>query len=559
MKSEPSSLINVLVISGGGFQGLAVVKGLLQAGNIRVVVADCYEENIGRYLAHRSYVVPLLAQAEELHKALLRICKAEDIRVIIPSTELELEFLAVRRRDFEARGIQVAVSSKEFLQSVCNKERLYELLKDEKLAGPKGINLGAGKTSYPILGKPKSGWGGKGQIVIHAAGELKHHALDELRKGYVWQPFLRKFVEYSADFAIGFAGHISEICLRERVRVSGGFAIVARERRDASVTRLVTRFARMAARRGGLGIFNVQVIRAGGRCFISDVNPRIGTSAVFNYGMRVNLPAFVCSSGNRPDGGRRPATRKSVTMVRYLEELFVQDERLDGIRGVVMDLDDTLINQKRWILDKLRGVHARFRSKLPAKEMFLARAMAILEEGNRSKLIDALCEAFHLGPGLREHLIQAYREFRPTNGHVFADVQPVLSELKRRGYKLAILTNNPPESQRQKIAACGLAKYFDAVVYARELGAEKPDARGYRHVASQLKLSPGKLVMVGDHLYGDIGGALNSGYGHAFFITRPGGFHNFDPGIFAEVSGCTDDFTTIQRLGDVLRHLRPVK
>jgi HAD superfamily hydrolase (TIGR01509 family) len=246
-------------------------------------------------------------------------------------------------------------------------------------------------------------------------------------------------------------------------------------------------------------------------------------------------------------------------MVRYLEELFVQDERLNRIRGVVLDLDDTLINQKRWILDKLRGVHAKFRRKLPALGIFLPKAVRILEEGNRSTLVDALCESFCLGPELRDQLVEAYRAFCPTNGHVFVDVPPVLSELKRRGYKLAILTNNPPKSQRQKIVASGLEDFFDAIVYARELGAEKPDKRSFRHVAGRLKLPPNTLVMVGDHLYTDIVAALQSGYRHGFFLTRPGGFLNFDLGVFEEVSGSERRFTVIPSLRDTLRYLRPIE
>ena len=40
--SDPAPLLNVLLVSGGGFQGLAVLKGLLATGSIRVVLADCH-------------------------------------------------------------------------------------------------------------------------------------------------------------------------------------------------------------------------------------------------------------------------------------------------------------------------------------------------------------------------------------------------------------------------------------------------------------------------------------------------------------------------------------
>ena len=73
--------------------------------------------------------------------------------------------------------------------------------------------------------------------------------------------------------------------------------------------------------------------------------------------------------------------------------------------------------------------------------------------------------------------------------------------------------------------------------------------------ADRLRLAPDELVMVGDHLYSDIAGALDSGYRHGFLLARPGGFFNFDVDLFAELSGPGRRFTAITSLRDLLRHL----
>src|SRR5437870_5445144 len=109
------------------------------------------------------------------------------------------------------------------------------------------------------------------------------------------------------------------------------------------VASLVLKF-RSLARHGGLGIFNLQIISAGSECFISDVNPRMGSSAVFGYGLGVNLPVFVCSPAAKVEPAGTHSLRRPLTMVRHLEELFVRNEGLDGIRGVIFDLDDTLLD-----------------------------------------------------------------------------------------------------------------------------------------------------------------------------------------------------------------------
>src|SRR5262249_24631660 len=138
-----------------------------------------------------------------------------------------------------------------------------------------------------------------------------------------------------------------------------------------------------------------------------------------------------------------------------------------------------------------------------------------------------------------------------------ADGRPTLDELRRRRYRLAILTNNPPASQAQKIAACGFQSQFDEIVYAADLNAEKPAKEGFRYLAKRLKLSPAALVMVGDNLYSYVTGAFAAFYQYAFFLTRKVGFFNFHLAIFYQLSGGEDRFTQINSLPDLLRYLKP--
>ena len=552
--SDSQEILNVLLVSGGGFQGLALIKGLLQAERVRVVVADCFAENVTRYFAHRSLVVPPLAQEEAFVSALRKICRDEDIGVIFPCTEHELDCLARHAAEFDAVGARVAVSRQDLLGRLCNKEDLYALLKEEGLPGPALVDIASDSVAWPLLGKPRKGWGGRGHVVLHTREALLTRPMVEWKKDYLWQAFLTGFVEYSVDFAIDFAGAVSELCLRERLRVSGGFAVVNRYEEEAQVRDLAGRFASAAVRRGGKGIFNLQILRADGRYFISDVNPRIGTSAAGDHAVGVNLPLFVCGTAS---GRQRVSPRASrpVTMVRYLEELLVVEELLMEVRGLVFDLDDTLMNQKHWIVGKLRGLHAQFKSRLPPESEFLASGLMIVEEGNRARLIDAMAEKFGWSGNLKSELIGAYRQITPA-ARVYVDVWPALAELRRRGYRLAILTNNPPESQRQKLQACGMQDTFAAVVYAAELEAEKPAVRGFTEVAARLGVPPRELVMIGDHLYRDVAGALKAGYRHAFLMVREGGFFNFDVEIGQELAGIEQRFTRISQLRDLLRYLR---
>ena len=56
-------MLTVLVVSGGGFQGLGILSALRAIGGVRAVVADLYPDSPGRYLADAFHAVPPVADA----------------------------------------------------------------------------------------------------------------------------------------------------------------------------------------------------------------------------------------------------------------------------------------------------------------------------------------------------------------------------------------------------------------------------------------------------------------------------------------------------------------
>ncbi|HEV3022159.1 MAG TPA: ATP-grasp domain-containing protein, partial [Pirellulales bacterium] len=383
---------NVLVVSGGSFQGQALLKGLAASAQVRSVLADCFDQTVGGYLAHRAYTVPRVADEGEFIAALLAICARERIEVVFPSTDIELAALAANRTAFDDLGIRVAVSAPAWLEVVADKRRLYTFLAENgfpvlPLAVPWSPDA-----AFPLLGKPRQGWGGRGHVRVHSPTEWLALDREALRSGYVWQPYLDGADEYSVDFAIDFQGRLSALSIRKRVRTVGGFAVIAAADDDAQSAALAQRLAALTVARGGCGIFNVQVLSHRGRRYVSDVNARIGTSAVFAFEEGINLPLFVCALSPPADVPRAgtPRTGMPRTMVRRLVESFYVPTRLDDVVAVVFDLDDTLLKHKSWILDKVERAHANFDERLPPLGVFLPKALELLESGHRHRLFDAL-------------------------------------------------------------------------------------------------------------------------------------------------------------------------
>jgi putative hydrolase of the HAD superfamily len=86
----------------------------------------------------------------------------------------------------------------------------------------------------------------------------------------------------------------------------------------------------------------------------------------------------------------------------------------------------------------------------------------------------------------------------------------VVRELKRRGYKLALVADGRPGTYRNVLAQHGLYELFDAFAISEDLGTEKPDRAMFRHALDRLGIAPvdyRRTIMVGNYLERDIKGA----------------------------------------------------
>jgi HAD superfamily hydrolase (TIGR01662 family) len=90
----------------------------------------------------------------------------------------------------------------------------------------------------------------------------------------------------------------------------------------------------------------------------------------------------------------------------------------------------------------------------------------------------------------------------------------VLTELKKRGYKLGVVTNTSTsreEHVRVAMQRIDIEKHFDVVVTSVDLGFGKPDERIFFTALRKLGVRPEETVMVGNRLDTDILGGKRAG------------------------------------------------
>ncbi len=92
----------------------------------------------------------------------------------------------------------------------------------------------------------------------------------------------------------------------------------------------------------------------------------------------------------------------------------------------------------------------------------------------------------------------------------FDGVAEALADLRRRGYRLGVITNWDP-SARKLLAEHGLDGFFERVVVSSEVGCEKPDRRIFELAMGAAGVRPAECLYVGDNYYVDTIGARGAG------------------------------------------------
>jgi putative hydrolase of the HAD superfamily len=182
-------------------------------------------------------------------------------------------------------------------------------------------------------------------------------------------------------------------------------------------------------------------------------------------------------------------------------------------RAIVFDLDGTLYPYAAF---QQSGFRAVARTLAADHGLQYGRVIRVLKRAHRTdrrRELQVLCAAFKLPASLVPVLVRVLREHSPSL-RLPVETRRLLAVL-RTSWRLGILTNGAPRIQRRKVAALGLDRQVDAIVYAAHcgLGRGKPEAAAFRAILRRLGTTPRATLFVGDDLVADMRGAAAVGMG----------------------------------------------
>jgi len=281
---------NVLITAGSRRVPLvnAFRAAAAQLGGGEVIVTDVNPLSPAVHAADRAYRVPLSSEPGYIDE-ILRIARAERVRLVVPTIDDELTAFACAAPRFLAAGIRVAVSPAS-TTALCNdKYALCRTLAARGVAAaptwrPREVPDG---TPFPLFVKPRIGRGGVGAFPIRNQRDL------DFFTEYVEDPIVQEYLdgpEFTLDMLCSQTGEPLAIVPRERVVIRAGVIDRGRTVKDAALFDLARHCARVLPFAGPV---NIQCRVVAGRPTIFEINPRFSGGIPLTIAAGVDVPRLL--------------------------------------------------------------------------------------------------------------------------------------------------------------------------------------------------------------------------------------------------------------------------
>lgn len=191
-------MINVLVTSVGGGVGQSVVDSISHLKSQYAIIGlDISEKVMSRNQCDKFYLSPIISEPDYLD-FLLNTCKENDISILAPGNDGELELLSRNIDKFEDINVKVIVSPTKIVASSRNKYNWFKdyshiinivptALYSEYINSPESHP----EVNFPVIAKPAAGSASSGIKIFLSQDELFADLIPNGEaENYVVQPYL---------------------------------------------------------------------------------------------------------------------------------------------------------------------------------------------------------------------------------------------------------------------------------------------------------------------------------------------------------------------------------
>ena len=127
--------------------------------------------------------------------------------------------------------------------------------------------------------------------------------------------------------------------------------------------------------------------------------------------------------------------------------------------------------------------------------------------------LDKSMKAFKIDSSMKNELLNLYKVLS-----TYPEVKNVLNDLKKKSYKLGILSNGTPGLLNELVKSNNLENIFDDIFSIEEVKIYKPDSKVYEMPIKKYKINPSEIAFLSANTW-DVSGGGNHGY-NAIWVNR---------------------------------------
>ncbi|WP_299159431.1 ATP-grasp domain-containing protein [uncultured Tenacibaculum sp.] len=253
---------------------------------------------------------------------LLDICIENNIRIVIPTIDTELETLAKNVELFSKNGIIVLISNLEFIQKCRDKRLIHDFFDSIEFKRAQEYNIK--KLKYPSFVKPSDGSRSQGIYLIESKNDLTQEILENNKNMFLEYLPSDNYVEFTID--IYFTKHSKIKCIvpRERIIVRDGEVNTACTRNNSIVLYVKEKLKNLNGLRGCI---TLQVFKHNDKDEIIgiEINPRFGGGYPLSYNSGANFPKWIIEEYilDRFEDDYFDDWIENLLMIRYDQEIIV--------------------------------------------------------------------------------------------------------------------------------------------------------------------------------------------------------------------------------------------
>ena len=127
--------------------------------------------------------------------------------------------------------------------------------------------------------------------------------------------------------------------------------------------------------------------------------------------------------------------------------------------------------------------------------------------------LDKSMKVFNINKNMKNELLSLYKILSP-----YPEVRGVLEDLKKKNFKLAILSNGTPDLLNELVKNNKLNNLFDDLFSIEEVKIYKPDPSVYELPVKKYKIKSGEITFLSANTW-DVSGGGNFGY-NSIWVNR---------------------------------------